>query len=94
MPPSSSQPEHSCVRKLASILGYTMLALGLFLLSPLSDLLPVDIWYSFKSLFSSENPTYLKVVPTTQSRVPIVALAAVGLILVLLARKLPDRRNK
>lgn len=89
-----SEAEHNNMTKWISIIGYAMLVWGLFMLSPLSDLLPVDLWHSVKSIFATEEPAHVKIVPASRPRLPIVAITLLGVVLVLLGRKLSDQRKK
>jgi hypothetical protein len=67
-------------------IGFALAILGLALLSPLGDLLPVDFWWSLKGWFKSEpTPTsaaFFRVVPGEQSRVVEFALIGIGSALV------------
>jgi hypothetical protein len=75
-------------------IGYALLVLGLVMLSPLSDLLPVDLWYSLKSLVSAEEVPYQRVVSTSRSEAPFVVTALLGLILVVLGKTSSSRRKE
>jgi hypothetical protein len=67
-------------------IGIALAVVGLVLLSPLGDLLPVNFWPSLKSLFKSgylpADPVFYRVVPGEQSRVVEFALIGLGLALV------------
>ena len=67
-------------------IGFALTIVGLALLSPLGDLLPVNFWPSLKSLFRSgampAEPAFYRVVPGEQSRIVEFALIGIGLMLV------------
>jgi hypothetical protein len=70
-------------------LGIILIVLTLALLSPLADLLPVDLWQSVKNLFEGvdSQTTYLKVVPSESNfDVFLFVLLAVGIGLILIDR--------
>ena len=65
--------------------GLACIAVGLVLLSPLADFLPVDFWQRARSLFSSSQSSehfYYRVVPGQPSRTIEFVLIGVGLLLV------------
>ena len=49
-------------------IGYVLIVLGVLLLTPLADLLPIT--FLTGSLYTAEEPGYWKVVPTTVSYKP------------------------
>lgn len=64
-------------------IGLAFTIAGLVLLSPLGDLLPVNVWQSLRGLFeSSAEPVTYRVVPVELSRVVEFALIGIGLALV------------
>lgn len=67
-------------------IGIALALLGLVLLWPLGDLLPVDFWSGLKSWFKSESrsagPAFFRVVPGESSRVVELVLISIGLALV------------
>lgn len=68
-------------------LGCALVVLGLLLLSPIGDLLPVGLWESVKSLFSNEPQSgYIRVVPTAPSYVTEFGLIFIGLVMVAIGK--------
>jgi hypothetical protein len=68
-------------------IGLAFIAVGLLLLSPAADFLPVDFWLWVKSLFlpgssSSSEHVYMRVVPGQPSRLFEFVLIGVGFLLV------------
>lgn len=67
-------------------LGIALAVVGLALLSPLGDLLPVNFWSSVRSVFKSGSmpvdPVFYRVVPGEPSRTIEFILIGVGLALV------------
>ena len=67
-------------------IGIALAAIGLALLSPIGDLLPVDFWPSLRSLFKSGSipidATFYRAVPGEPSRAVEYMLICVGLALV------------
>jgi hypothetical protein len=76
-------------------IGLAFIAVGLVLLSPLTDFLPVDFWQRARSLFSSdpssEHP-YYRVVPGQPSRAIEFVLIGVGLLFVVVSLLLRLRK--
>jgi len=71
--------------KYISGLGYTLLIVGLGLLSPLADLLPVEMALLLSgdfTLFSTAH-YYYRIVPSTDNTVPLIpiSLALLGVLL-------------
>ena len=67
--------------------GLVVAGVGALLLSPLSDLLPVDLWLFAKGLFQPNGThLYLTVVPSTSSNVFECSLVVVGITLTLVGR--------
>ena len=66
-------------------LGIALAVIGLALLSPLGDLLPVSFWPSLNSLLKSgalpAEPLFYRVVPGEQSKVVEFMLVGIGLAL-------------
>lgn len=65
--------------------GIVFVAMGLALLSPLADFVPLDFWAKLQGPLSGEAPSqqdYVRVVPAEESRIVEVALLGVGLVLV------------
>ncbi len=58
--------------------GIALVVIGLVLLSPLGDLLPVDFWRTVSSMFSASSK-YMRVVPGEENNLPKFALVAIGL---------------
>lgn len=57
---------------------------GIFLMSPLADLLPVDLWLWVKELFQPEGMhLFMRVMPGAGSSVVEYSLIAVGIAMVL-----------
>lgn len=75
-------------------IGYILLVLGLAMLTPLRDLLPVDFWHEIGSLFSTEEAPYSKVVSTTPSHTPSMVVVGLGLIMVILGKKASSWRRE
>ncbi len=77
-------------------LGIALAVIGLALLSPLGDLLPVNFWPSMDSFFTSgtlpAEPLFYRVVPGGQSRV--VEFMRIGIGLALAGMSLYVRRSK
>ena len=72
------------------ILGCVLAAIGLLLLTPLADFLPVD----FSAVAAGDRPPYMKVVPSSSSPFGWAAsLFIVGLSLVLLGRFVGSRNQ-
>lgn len=64
--------------------GLVVAGIGILLLSPLSDLLPVDLWLWAKGLFQPNGThMYLMVVPSSSSNVFEYSLVVVGIALTL-----------
>jgi hypothetical protein len=80
--------------KWITVIGYILLVLGLAMLTPLRDLLPIDFWHELKSLFSTEEAPYYKVVSTTRSYTPTIVAVGLGLILVILGKKASSWRRE
>jgi hypothetical protein len=52
-------------------IGIVLIAIGVILLSPIADLLPINFWGEVKSLFSSDSAkasNYYRLVPTTSNQ--------------------------
>jgi hypothetical protein len=75
-------------------IGYILLVLGLAMLTPLRDLLPIDFWHELGSLFSTEEAPYYKVVSTTRSYMPSIVVVGLGLIMVIVGRKASSWRRE
>ena len=78
--------------KWLSRLGYMLIATGALLLSPLSDLLPVDLWGTLASQ-SSGSHQYMRVVSVESSWVLEAALIATGILLVLVVAVFRAKRG-
>ena len=77
----------------ATRVGYLLLGLGIVLLTPVSNLLPVDLLMWSKSLFRAQSePAYLRVMPARANYTVELTLLALGLAFVLVGRVL--RRAK
>ena len=67
-------------------IGLAFVGIGLILLSPVGDLLPVDFWFRLKNIFSdSSSPSehmFFRVVPGEPSRTLEFAFIGFGLVLV------------
>jgi len=85
------------VKRYVARVGYCLLVLGCLLLSPLADLLPVELAMPISSWFESHaEHKYFRIVPAAKGQTPAylviaVSLIAVGLILVFVARLLSRR---
>ena len=67
--------------------GYFLSGLGIILLTPISDLLPVDLLVWAESLRRpTSGPMYLRVVPAGANYTAELTLLALGLALVLVGR--------
>ena len=79
------------------MLGLVILALGVLLLTPASDLLPIELWLFLQHPFASTSHDYVKVVPAGESTsLPVFAISGaafliVGLALLALSRYLRNR---
>jgi hypothetical protein len=63
--------------------GVVVAGFGAFLLSPLADFLPVELWDSLKAFFQGDSShRYLRAVPGESSRMLEFILVGVGLALV------------
>lgn len=65
--------------------GYLLIALGVMLLSPLGDLLPVELWDVLHGRINVHRH-YFRLVPGETGWVMEATLIAVGLVLVVVAR--------
>ncbi len=73
--------------------GVFSLVLGVLLLSPIADLLPLDLWASISSsLNSQEKHAYVRVVAAEQSYTVQAILVLLGLALMLLGHLLRRER--
>ena len=67
-------------------IGLALVGIGLILLSPVGDLLPVDFWFKLKTFFSDSSSSsehiFFRVVPGEPSRTLEFILIALGLVLV------------
>ncbi|MFZ6749044.1 hypothetical protein [Undibacterium sp. Ren11W] len=67
-------------------IGIALAIVGLALLSPLGDFLPINFWPSLESLFKSgsrpTDPLFYQVVPGEQSKALEFGLVVIGLALV------------
>lgn len=66
-------------------IGITFLVVGLFLLSPLADFLPIDFWSQLKQLVVEEKDSkivYIRVVKGEPSKIFQLALTATGVALI------------
>lgn len=69
--------------------GYFLLGLGIVLLTPVSDLLPIDLLVWIESLRRpTSEPAYLRVVPAGANYTAELTLLALGLVFVLVGRLL------
>lgn len=69
--------------------GYFLLGLGVLLLTPVSDLLPIDLLVLAESLLRPKSaPGYLRVVPAEANYTVELMLLALGLAFVLVGRLL------
>jgi hypothetical protein len=70
-------------------IGLALVAIGLILLSPVGDLLPVDFWFRLKNIFSDSSSSsehmVFRFVPGESSRTLEFVLIGVGLVLVAFA---------
>jgi len=58
-------------------------AVGAFLLSPLADFLPIDLWPSITSLFQGGEPhKYWRVIPAQHSSLYKFVVLGIGLVLI------------
>lgn len=73
-------------------LGYSLLALGLLLLSPLGDQLPVEVWMFIHGQPLGEG-RYLVLASGAINRTLEVTLIATGVLLVLASRTLRRSRR-
>jgi hypothetical protein len=73
--------------------GIFIAAIGVFLLSPLTDFLPVDFWNSLINFFLPNRPhVYWRIVPTQDSNVFELVLLGIGLALIIISFYLRNRR--
>lgn len=79
-------------------LGIALAAVGLALLSPLDELLPVGFWPFLEGLFTSGSmppePVYYRLVPGKESRSLEFLLIGVGAALVAASLHMRDRRRR
>ena len=87
-------------------IGILLIAIGVILLSPIADLLPVDFWSEAQNLFSSDSAsssTYYHLVPTKSNQLmdfsiiessQLIAVAVLGFGLSLLTIGLLLRPKK
>lgn len=70
-------------------IGVAFVAIGVVLLSPIADVLPVDFGSKLKGLFisgsSSSSHQYVRIVPGEPSHLIELCLIAIGLLLVALS---------
>ena len=69
-------------------IGLVLIAIGMILLSPIADLLPVDFWGEVQNLFSSDSAsssTYYRIVPSESSQFFEFTIIGIGLLMVLIA---------
>ena len=73
--------------------GIVLIVIGLFFLSPLADMLPIDMWGAVnRFLRGGERPTYFRVVPTEQSFLLPWFLIGMGLTALIFSWLLANRR--
>jgi hypothetical protein len=68
-------------------IGIVLIAIGVILLSPIADLLPINSWGEVKSLFSSESAnssTYYHIVPSESGQFFEFTFIGIGLLLILI----------
>jgi hypothetical protein len=70
---------------LVAVIGYSLFALGLLLLSPLGDLLPVEVWMFLHGQPLGEGQ-YIVAVPKEVNRKLEFSFIAVGLLMVVVSR--------
>lgn len=76
-------------------IGIALVILGATLLSPFSDLIPVDLWPSLRSLFlpsSLASHPFRRVVPSEQNRIVEFVLISLGLFFLVLGFYLRPRK--
>ncbi len=64
-------------------LGFVVVALGVLLLTPASDLLPVQLWLYLQHPLKPWPSGYIQTVPSgSSSQLPVFAIAGIALILI------------
>ncbi len=76
-------------------IGVFLIVIGILLFTPLADYLPIDLWQSIKSIFSSENThTYFKVLPGEASYTPHIVFLSIGALFVASSLLIKRRGSK
>ena len=79
MPQPVNQPRRGPIW--ATRLGLVMIAFGVLLLTPASDLLPVELWLYLQHPFGSSPHEFLRSVPSEgNSQLPVFAITGAALI--------------
>ena len=62
-------------------IGYFLIVVGLAMLTPIGDFVPVDFWHS-----PGNDSAYLKVVPVSRTHETEIVLIGIGLVLIILGK--------
>ena len=69
----------------AAMLGLVIFVFGVLLLTPASDLLPVDLWLFLQRPFGAASHGFVRVVPGDSTSLPAFAISGAALVIVGLA---------
>jgi len=91
---STNNKQHAFYKWLTKV-GMGLMFVNLLLISPLVELLPVEVWVQINSFLRGENtPDYYKITASTDELTANYLLLITGLIFVISARVIPFILNR